>query len=108
MEAHKHLFSQPVWRQLRDVVQDVQSPRLGRWRHTHTTHPDDLCEVGYLFLMHYLLKVVAFKLIIMIFNYLCAIMFRIHENLGKNPKFRVLPCTDQKLWLLAISSLGVS
>ena len=36
------------------------------------------------------------------------IMIRIHENLGKKPKFRVLSCTDQKIWLLARSSLGVS
>ena len=36
------------------------------------------------------------------------IMFSIHKNLGKEPKFRVSPCTDQKLWLFDLSSLGVS
>ena len=33
---------------------------------------DDFYEIGYLFLMHYLFKLVAFRLIIMLFNYLCA------------------------------------
>ena len=36
------------------------------------------------------------------------IRFRIHENLGNEPNLRVLPCTDQKLWLFDLNSLGVS
>ena len=50
----------------------------------HTTHPDNLYELGYLFLMYYFFKLVAFRLIIMIFNYLCAI--HVYETFPKKGK----------------------
>ena len=103
------------------MVQGVHGSAVGRWRHisiylanqsggssgtwfktfrvlgkvdggTHTTHPDDLYEVGYLFLMHYLFKLIAFRLIIMmIINYLCAIhVYERFPKKRKTNKYRVL------------------
>ena len=80
MEFH---MAKLVWRQLRDMVRGIHRPKVGKWRRarTHTTHPDDLYEDDYLFRIHYLFKLVAFRLIIRIFNYSCEI--HVYEKFPK-------------------------
>ena len=62
-------------------VEAAHRPRVGKWRRTHTTHPDDLYEDDYVFRIHYLFKLLAFRLIIRIFNYSCEI--HVYEKFPK-------------------------